>query len=304
MEVHACLWNDVSAFNFLPEHLRRIQTTFPSVTLHCHRDEASFLSRCASADVILTWEFPQDWYAKCPELKTIITPAAGNDWIATAREDRVRVIHGRFHGRILAESLLSAMLFMNHRMPAMIRNFQAKTWDRNLQSGSRLLGNQQVLIIGMGSIGETCARLIAATGATVTGIRRQPEQSASDLAVHGLDALVDLLPLADHVILLMPGDETTDGFMSPERLRLCKQGAVIYNFGRGNSLTTEALLPCLDHLGGAFLDVTDEEPLPPTSPLWEMENVMITPHSSCVYEEYRGCFIEEVLSYLEKVDRS
>ena len=75
-----------------------------------------------------------------------------------------------------------------------------------------------------------------------------------------------------------------------------KPGSYIYNFGRGNSLTTADLLAALPHLGGAFLDVTDEEPLPTDSPLWKQDNVFLTPHSSCIYSEYMPMFIDEVIS--------
>jgi phosphoglycerate dehydrogenase-like enzyme len=88
--------------------------------------------------------------------------------------------------------------------------------------------------------------------------------------------------------------------MNPERLALMKAGSYIYNFGRGNSLNTNDLLTSLDHLGGAFLDVTDEEPLPRNSPLWDSSNVMITPHSSCIYHEYKSLFINEVIDDLKQ----
>ncbi len=79
-----------------------------------------------------------------------------------------------------------------------------------------------------------------------------------------------------------------------------KEGAYIYNFGRGNSLIAEDLIPALrdGRLGGAFLDVTEEEPLPADSPLWSEANVVITPHSSCVCSEYKAGFVEELVPRL------
>ena len=86
--------------------------------------------------------------------------------------------------------------------------------------------------------------------------------------------------------------------LDADRLRLCKPGAFVYNFGRGNALAGEDLVAAADHIGGAFLDVTDEEPLPPDSPLWSLDNVMITPHSSCIYREYKQAFLDEVIETL------
>ena len=86
--------------------------------------------------------------------------------------------------------------------------------------------------------------------------------------------------------------------MSPERLLTCKPGAIRYNIGRGNALRSTDLLDHWDRLGGAFLDVTEEEPLLAESPLWQLNNIIITSHSSCVYEDYRRLFVNEVIDKL------
>lgn len=303
MNIHTCLWNDVTAFDFVPDDLEPIKNRFPDVSLTIHSNESAFLDSASDADILLTWEFQPSWYAQCGALKLIMTPAAGDDWVSPDPSGRVRIVHGSFHGEILAESLLHAILFMNHRMPQMVKNFQEKSWDRNLQADCRLLANQTVLIIGMGKIGERCAKLIAATGAKVIGIRREAASPGSDIPVAGVEKLDEVLTEADHVVLLLPGGEQTMGFMNPERLQRCKKGAYLYNFGRGNALSSADLLEASHHIGGAFLDVTDDEPLPADSPLWGLENIMITPHSSCVYREYRARFINEVIGYLEEPRR-
>ncbi len=289
MRIHTCLWHEVDAFNFQAED---VTASPPSgMTFIHHRNNEDFLAVAGDVDVLLTWEFPIDWYKKCPDLKMIITPAAGNDWVAHDPAGRVQLIHGTFHGDILAESLLSAILFMNHNMPRMIQNHRDHKWNRNLQTQCRLLANQKVLIIGMGSIGQTCAEKIRLLGAEVTGIRRD--------TVSKLD---QLLPYADHVVLLLPGGDATNRFMSPARIAQCKPGAFLYNFGRGNALASEDIVRMSDHIGGAFLDVTDVEPLPPDSPVWNLPNVMVTPHSSCVYTEYKSMFLEQAIDHIRKID--
>ncbi len=283
MNIHSMLWNDVSAFSFVEDDFVPL---LPD-TVTCHKDIAGFLSAAAGVELALTWDWDAAWYEHCPNLKTIMTPAAGADWVQPDPNGRVQIVHGTFHGPMLAESLLQALLFMNHGGPAMLRNFTAQAWDRNLQRTSRMLRQQKVLIIGLGQIGRHCERLIAGTGAEVAGIRRHN--------VHRLDSL---LPTADHVVLLLPGNAETAGFMNAARLQLMKDGAFVYNFGRGNVLPVEDLLTELPRLGGAFLDVTEPEPLPDSSPLWHAPNVMITPHSSCVYTEYRALFVAEVADQL------
>lgn len=320
MEIHTCLWNDVAAFDFGPTDLTPLTTalsdtqktgklsdtqdfSFRDTQVISHRDETSFLASAERANVVLTWDFPATWYAQCPNLEIVMTPAAGTDWVEPDPNRRVKTVHGRFHGSLLAESLLSAILFMNHQMPAMLDNFNKREWDRNLQTKSRLLSTQTVLIIGMGNIGTYCANIIATLGTRVIGIKRNVlsdvlSDTQKNIELAGVDDLPNLLPIADHVVLLLPGTPDTEGFMHDKRLQLCKPNAYIYNFGRGNALRSVDLINHWDRLGGAFLDVIDEEPLPPESPLWQLDNIMITPHSSCVYADYRGGFIQEVIEYL------
>ena len=299
MELHTCLWNDVAAFDFDESDLAPLVRAFPEIKVVCHRSEDEFLASASDATWLLTWEFAASWYARCPSLRAIFTPAAGSDWVAADPGGHVPLVHGRFHGQILSESLLGALLYMNHRMPDMQRNYQQHGWDRNLQTECRLLRNQTVLIIGLGHIGSECARAIRGLGARVIGIKRRPDRLYAPLdgtEVRGPDQLERSLGEADHIVLLLPGESSTDGLLSSALLGNCKPGAYVYNFGRGNALRSADLLACIDHLGGAFLDVTDEEPLPESSPLWTHPRIMITPHSSCVYREYKSAFIAEVIS--------
>ena len=301
MELHTCLWNDVEAFNFASSDLEPISTSFPNLKIVFHHDAKGFLDSADNAEFLLTWEFRRSWYRACPVLKTMSTPAAGSDWVEEDPRGQVELVHGTFHGRILSESLLSAVLFMNHRMPDMIRNFQSRAWDRNLQQNCRLLRSQVVLIVGLGHIGSECAELLQSFGARVIGIKLNPNQLSKELPgidIRPVSELETSLGEADHVVLLLPGDSSTDRLLNLERLFRCKQGAYIYNFGRGNAIANADLLSAEHHIGGVFLDVVEKEPLDPTSLLWDMENIMITPHSSCIYREYKSAFIEEVINHL------
>ena len=269
----------------------------PQCEIRHHFDNTTFPDEATDADFVLTWKFESQWYKRFSHLKGVFTPAAGDDWVAADPSGKVSVTNGTFHGPVLAESLLSAILFMNHRMPSMIRNFQARQWNRNLQTGSRLLSNQTILIIGMGHIGMHCAQLMKPLVKQVLGVRRSAV-ATEQFEIYSIARLPMLLPMADHVVLLLPGGPETNRFMNRDRLDLMQPGAYIYNFGRGNALVAADLIPCLNRLGGAFLDVTENEPLPATSPLWQQKNVFITPHSSCMYKDYTGLYIEEIVQHL------
>lgn len=301
MELHTALWNDVQAFHFNQDDFSILRRAIPNLDIVVHSDESSLLHQAATVETLLTWEFDATWYPQFTKLKRIMTPAAGRDWVASDPARKVKIDHGAFHGKLLSESLLSALLFMNHQMPKMLDNFQQHAWDRNIQSQSRILSDQTVLIIGFGNIGQDCAKMLKQMGTRVIGISRSATPVSLGAEVHSVECLPDLLPEADHVVLLLPGGEGTDRFMNEKRLAMCKKGVYIYNFGRGNALHSKDLIACWEHLGGAFLDVTDEEPLPITSKLWELKNMMITPHSSCIYKSYKEEFLKEILNSLRAI---
>ncbi len=288
--------NDAESLSFSSSDLDRLCLALPTAEIEQYESESAFRNHGAGADIALTWHFETSWYEGFPQLKTIYTPAAGRDWVAPDPNGNVNVVHGTFHGPILAESLLGALLFMNHRMPAMIQNHRNREWDRNLQTGTRLLAEQTVLIIGLGHIGNYCADMLAPLVKKIVGVRR----TSIDATTYTVNDLPQLLPDADHVVMLLPGTDETDRFMNAERLSLMKEGSFIYNFGRGNSLVAQDLLPVMTHLGGAFLDVTEEEPLPRTSLLWEHEKIFITPHSSCMYADYTSRYLDEVIQHLTR----
>lgn len=147
----------------------------------------------------------------------------------------------------------------------------------------RSVAGARVLCVGMGDIGASFARRAHLLGAQVVGVRRR-EGPCPDycLRVVGIDRLDEELPQADLVALSLPGTPETRGLFDAARLERCKQGAILLNVGRGNVLDCQALAEALRSgaLHGAALDVTDPEPLPPDHPLWELDNVCITPHIS------------------------
>ena len=114
------------------------------------------------------------------------------------------------------------------------------------------------------------------------------------------DDLKTYLPMVDHVILLLPGDDSTRHFMSRDLMSLMKASAYIYNFGRGTTLAESDLLWALDKgcIKGAGLDVTEIEPLPKTSRLWRHKDVVLLPHSSCVFREYQQLHVDQLCKWV------
>jgi D-2-hydroxyacid dehydrogenase (NADP+) len=297
--LHVYLVADEVAFNFNSSQQRLLQTSSPDWTVILLHNKAELLRALPDIEWLDTWVFNEDWYAIATRLKRIFTPAAGRDWIMQDPRGQVSVTHGTFHGPMIAETMLSLMLFFNRQMPNMLALQRRHQWDRNQQQNSTLLGSQTALILGYGNIGKTCGRYLTQLGMRVFAYRRSvtagidPESGA--IYIDG-DDLEAHLARADHIILLLPGGAQTHRFMHRDYLMLMKPGAVVYNFGRGTTLLTDDLLWALDNteLGGAGIDVTEEEPLPAEAALWDHPNVVVLPHSACIYADYMALHCAEL----------
>jgi phosphoglycerate dehydrogenase-like enzyme len=194
------------------------------------------------------------------------------------------------HGDTIAEHVLMMMLAMVRRLPRFIEDQKARVWQ---PMDPELLHGKVLGIVGFGAIGEAIGLRAKAFGMRVVGLRKHAERghdSTKADEVWGEDQLDTLLETADHVVLAVPLTEQTRGLISRERLALMKPAAYIYNIARGPVIAEPALIEALaeGRIAGAGLDVVVEEPLPASSPLWEMPNVIITPHCAGNMPDYRG----------------
>lgn len=297
--------NSVAAFSGNAHHIERIQEALPGCSITVAEGKADFLEKLSESECVLAWSFRPEWYALAPNLKAVFTPAAGHDWVAEDASGRVKTFYGSFHGRIMRESLLSMMLYFNRRIGASVEDQKQGIWGRNDYSSCVTLFSQQVLIVGCGALGRSMAELLKAFGARITGVRRSVEENRPAFidSMIAFDSLEEELPLADHVVLLLPGEKETDGIFTGRHFNAMKPGAFLYNLGRGNCYHEQDLLSALNHgpLAGAGVDVFADEPLSPESPLWKQHNLLITPHSSAVSREYIDLFIQEWLERLKEL---
>jgi phosphoglycerate dehydrogenase-like enzyme len=163
-----------------------------------------------------------------------------------------------------------------------------------------------VLIIGLGAIGRQLARTLRMMGVHVLGVRRSPvsdpEQEGVDEA-YTVAALPELLPRADAVVIIAPHNPQSIGMIDAAALARLPRGALLINIGRGSSVDSDALLAALErgHLGGAALDVTDPEPLPPEHPLWSAPNLLITPHSAATVPAENGRLMDLFCDNLQRL---
>ena len=185
------------------------------------------------------------------------------------------------HGPVISEHVFAMLLHLRRDLGAYLAAQKESRWDRRAGSGQKALAGSTLVVAGMGGIGREIAKRGKAFDmkvlATVRTKREAPEYVDEIGVAKDLDRF---LGQADVVAIALPLTDETLGLFDADRIAKIKPGAVLINIARGKIVDTDALVAALrsGHLAGACLDVTDPEPLPTESPLWTMENVVITPH--------------------------
>ncbi|MEN3305541.1 MAG: hypothetical protein V7603_1743 [Micromonosporaceae bacterium] len=187
------------------------------------------------------------------------------------------------HSSSTSEWAVAAILAHVRAFPAFIRDQAARHWSRGVYTPSDELAGKRVMVIGSGAIGEALAARLEPFEVSVTRVARTARPG-----VHPVEALPDLLPEVDVVVLLVPLTEQTQGMVDEAFLARMRDGALLVNAARGPVVDTAALTRELaSGRLAAAVDVTDPEPLPPDHPLWTMPNFLLTPH---VAGSVRGVF--------------
>ena len=182
----------------------------------------------------------------------------------------------------MAEFVLCGVLQLYKQAAFFRENQRQHLWEKH--RGLSELCGKQVLIVGCGSVGNECAKRFAAFGCRVNGVDLLPREDSLYDNILPLEQLDEALKAADIIVLTLPLTEQTKHLINDKRLVLLKSTAVLVNIARGAIVDTKALIWHIDHLGGAVLDVFEEEPLPESSPLWDKKNIILTPHNSFVGE--------------------
>ena len=299
MNVLVSLKNKVDAFCLKDDHKERLETEFPDYEFRFVDSYDEFKLELDWADAALVWFFPEKLFSNTKRLKALYTPAAGKDWVAIDPSGKVSTFFSSYHGYMIAESFLSMLLYRNNRLDLAVSNQGQGLWNRNAFGNRALLRNKSLLIIGYGNIGRICAAQCMALGISVSGTCRDLSKEAN-CNLRPIESLKDYIGEYDIVLNLLPGNEATRAFVSSDLINAMKKGAEFYNFGRGITVDERALTEALknNHLSFAGLDVFENEPLDNKSDLWQLPNVLLTPHSSCCYNDYLHLFIDELKSKL------
>ena len=239
------------------------------------------------ADVLLVWDFRAGTLSSAwpvaDRLRWVHAASAGVNHVLTPEVVASDVVVTNSRGVFdepMAEYVLAMALALAKDLPTTLNRQRERRWHHR---ETERLGGKRALVAGTGPIGRAIGRKLAAVGMTVTGLGRAPRSTDPDLGeVLPMSSLSEVLPDMDWVVLAAPLTDETRGMIDAKALAAMKPTARLVNVGRGPLVVQDDLVEALaaGSLAGAALDVFVDEPLPESSPLWEMPNVIVSPHMS------------------------
>ncbi|MCM2312387.1 MAG: D-2-hydroxyacid dehydrogenase [Steroidobacteraceae bacterium] len=278
----------VLVWNVAPQAIPALQAAAPGVELLLAQDAKQAIPLAEDADAVLGF-CSADVLAAGPGVRWVQSFSAGVERCVTIPALRERNIlltnMQRVAGPVMAEHVLAMMLAYARGLHFFIPERMAARWTRDLPAPGRMvtLEGKTVLVVGLGGIGVEVAKRAHALGMRVIATRASGRDGPSFVSYVGLpDELGKLAGEADFVVNTAPLTPATTRMFDAKFFAAVKPGAFFVNVGRGQSVAQDELIGALrsGRLGGAGLDVTDPEPLPADSPLWQMPNVILTPHVS------------------------
>jgi phosphoglycerate dehydrogenase-like enzyme len=272
----------------------RLQQKFPDQHFLQLQNYDRVPGEIADTDVFIGWSLRPEQFVAAKKLRWIHSPAAAVHQLMYPEliKSSVALTNSTgIHGAVVAEHAIAVLLALAKRLPQAMQYKAKHQWSQDqLWHGSprpREVADSTVLVMGMGSIGREFTARAKALGMKVLAVRENPTKGLSGAdEVYSPEQIDELLPQADYVLLCAPVTPATTAIMNAARLSKMKPDAYLINVARGPLIDETALLEALQHrrIGGAALDVFNEEPLPPDSPFWSLDNLLITPHTAAVTE--------------------
>lgn len=265
----------------------------------------------AMSEVLFCFNFPVEWLDKAPRLKWVQLASAGSDHAQRAgafdiRPDLILTTSSGVHEVPISEHIIAMLLHFARKFPVAVRNQPSHTWQRYQANEAH---GKTACFIGYGPIARRAAMLCKALGMNVLVVRASinKEQAGSEYAdrYYPGSMLNHALAQSDYIIVAAPRTAATEGIVGRAQFAAMKEGAVVINISRGALVDEDAMIEALQNgrLAGAGLDVFREEPLPESSPLWDLPNVLITPHvsgsSPYYYERATAIFADNLSRYIK-----
>jgi len=288
-----------------------IESRHPEVDIvHCD-DESRLMDELATAEVYMGW-LSREAFLGAKNLKWLQSPSTGVDGflrIPELRDGDVILTSARgTHAACLAEHALGMIFAFTRGIRASMMDQQDHTWgSRKLRNSLVELTGSTVGIVGFGTVGRALAERVHVFGTRILAVDVVPDNRPDYVeTLEGVGGLPDLLAASDYVVVTVPRVASTRHMISTEQIGQMKPSAMLIGISRGGVIDEDALVAALeeDRLAAAALDVFETEPLPADSPLWDVENLLITPHDAggtqFEADHILEIFTENVDRYVEK----
>jgi D-2-hydroxyacid dehydrogenase (NADP+) len=274
----------------------RLRERFPKMTFTHAQSDADAAVAIETADVALASRLSPAMVERAVRLRWVHSTAAAVGILPLnelgARGILVTNSRG-IQAAAMAEHVMGGLLLLSRRFNLMLDAQRERRWIQNELAGQVWpwsLKNRKMVILGFGTTGQEIARRAHAFGMRVTGIRRRLDEPLPPYVerIAGPSELADALRGSDVLVISAPFIPETERMIRAEHLALLNRGAILINVARGKIVDERALMEALEsgQLGGAVLDVFEREPLPESSPLWMMPNVIVSPHSSGIRPDH------------------
>lgn len=261
---------------------QRARADFPGIDLFATNSRGEAAAQLGGCEVLIGhhFQFDEPLVAGAAALRWIQSLTSGTDAIlkiATLGPDVTVTSTRGMHGPQMSELVFLAMLALTRDYPRMLRNQQAATWERWPQP---LLSGKTVVIVGVGAISECLAPRCRAFGMRVVGVSGSNREVAGFERLYPRSQLREAAAAADYLVLVVPHSPETHNLVDEPVIRALPRHAYLVNVARGGVLDEQALLEALRErrIAGAHLDVFRQAPLPPDSPLWRQEGLLVTPN--------------------------
>ncbi|MBM7588108.1 phosphoglycerate dehydrogenase-like enzyme [Bacillus pakistanensis] len=280
-------------------HATKINEILPDWDVFIGKDRSVWEPHVKNAEIIVGWKkgMEKECIHEDSSLRWVQSWSAGINSMPLQQfeENNIQLSSANgVHAYPISETIFALMLGLTRKIHTYVRNQEEKKWHHSnikLEIHEKTIG-----IIGVGAIGKETAKIAKAFGMTVLGVRRSGMQEDYVDEMYTTEELATILPRCDYVVVTVPLTKDTRGLFGQKQFSLMKPTSFFINIGRGETVDEDDLIQALKEkqIAGAGLDVFTQEPLSEESPLWNMENVIITPHTSGSTEHYNKRVIEDI----------
>ena len=287
---------------------QRLQQEFPHVNVVHLPDYKRVDEEIGDAEIVVAWSIRPKQIAAAKKLRWIHSPAAAVHQLIfpeLVNSDIILTNAREVHGPVVAEHVIALIFALAKKIPSSVRLQEKHVWGQQILWDElprvREVAGATLGLIGLGSIGGAVAKSAKALGMRVIAVREHPEKGSEGAdAVFGPAQIDEVFRQSDYVVLAAPVTTSTKAIANAERLALMKDDACLINVARGPLVDETALSAALrgKKIGGAALDVFPKEPLAADSPLWDVPNLLITPHTAALtdklWERHYALFSENL----------